>query len=122
MFVGIIARNADRMHRLVEDLLDLSRIESREYKLQLEAIDLHSAAAQTFELFRERADKKAIAAYWESLTPEQQAELDAGANAAADPEMMAMEDGPLKRIGQRLRRDGYIRQLLRNREPVPSEA
>jgi hypothetical protein len=77
---------------------------------------------QKEEEARERADKKAIAAYWESLTPEQQAELDAGANAAADPEMMAMEDGPLKRIGQRLRRDGYIRQLLRNREPVPSEA
>jgi hypothetical protein len=71
---------------------------------------------------RERADKKAIAAYWESLTPEQQAELDAAADAAAAPELMAMDDGPLKRIGQRLRRDGYIRQLLKNRERVPAEA
>jgi hypothetical protein len=77
---------------------------------------------QKEEEARECADKKAIAAYWESLTPEQQADLDVAANAAADPELMAMDDGPLKRIGQRLRRDGYIRQLLRNREQVPVEA
>jgi hypothetical protein len=71
---------------------------------------------------RECAERKAIAAYWESLTPEQQAELDAAANANADPEMMVMDDGPLKRIGQRLRRNEYIQQLLKNREPVPAEA
>ena len=57
---------------------------------------------------RERADKKVIAAYWESLTPEQQAELDAAADAVAAPELMAMDEGPLKRIGQQLRRNGYI--------------
>ena len=77
---------------------------------------------QKEEEARECADKKAIAAYWESLTPEQQAELDVAADAAADPEMMAMDDGPLKRIGQRLRRDGYIRRLLENREQVRTEA
>ena len=58
----------------------------------------------------------------EDVTPEQQAELDAAANAAAAPELMAMDDGPLKQIGQRLRRNGYIEQLLKNREQVPSEA
>jgi len=77
---------------------------------------------QKEEVARERAEKKAIAAYWESLTAEQQAELDAAANAAADPEMMAMDEGPLKRIGQQLRRKGYIQQLLRNWEQVPAEA
>ena len=71
---------------------------------------------------RERAEKKAIAAYWDSLTPEQQAELDAAADATADPELMAMDDGPLKRIGQRLRRNGYIQRLLEDREQVPAEA
>ena len=69
---------------------------------------------------RERTEKEAIAAYWESLTPGQQAELDAAADAAADPELMAMDDGPLKRIGRRLRRDGYIRRLLEDRERVPA--
>ena len=49
---------------------------------------------------REKAERKAIDAYWESLTPEQQAELDAASNAQADPETLAMETGPLKRMGQ----------------------
>jgi hypothetical protein len=71
---------------------------------------------------RERAERKALDAYWEALAPEQQAELDAAANAQADPEMMAMDDGPLKRIGQRLRRNEYIQQLLKSREQVPAEA
>jgi two-component system phosphate regulon sensor histidine kinase PhoR len=60
MFVDIIARNADRMHQLVEDLLDLSRIESREYKLNLESVDLAQAVPQAFALFRERATKKGL--------------------------------------------------------------
>ena len=34
-FLDIIERNAERLQRLVEDLLDLSRIESREFKLEL---------------------------------------------------------------------------------------
>ncbi|HNX32501.1 MAG TPA: ATP-binding protein [Holophaga sp.] len=39
-FVEILERNSERLQRLVEDLLDLSRIESREYALRLERIDL----------------------------------------------------------------------------------
>jgi two-component system phosphate regulon sensor histidine kinase PhoR len=60
MFVDIIARNAERMRQLVEDLLDLSKIESREYRFDLEAIDLTEAVPHTFELFRDRAAKKRI--------------------------------------------------------------
>jgi two-component system phosphate regulon sensor histidine kinase PhoR len=60
LFVDIIARNAERMRQLVEDLLDLSKIESREYQLDLEPIDLRQAVPQAFALFRERADKKRI--------------------------------------------------------------
>jgi hypothetical protein len=77
---------------------------------------------QKEEESRERDAQKVIAAYWGSLTAEQQAGLDAAADAAADPELMAMEDGPLKRIGRRLRRHGYIEQLLKNREPVAAKA
>lgn len=69
----------------------------------------------------ERAEKTAIAAYWASLTPEQQAELDAAADATAAPEMLAMADGPMKRIGQQLRRNDYIQQLLASREQVAAE-
>jgi two-component system phosphate regulon sensor histidine kinase PhoR len=60
MFVEIIDRNAARLHGLVEDLLDLSRIESRELKLQFEELDLSELFGQVIDLFRERADKKHI--------------------------------------------------------------
>jgi hypothetical protein len=66
----------------------------------------------------EKAERRAIAAYWESLTPEQQAEIDAAALARADPATLAMESGPLKRMGQTIRRNEHIRQLLRHRQPA----
>ncbi len=59
-FIDIIERNAERLQRLVEDLLDLSRIEAREFRLSFEDVDLHAFAAQMFTLFRDRAEKKRI--------------------------------------------------------------
>lgn len=59
-FVDIIERNAARLHGLVEDLLDLSRIESREFRLDLEDLDLEQVFQHVLGLFRERADKKQI--------------------------------------------------------------
>lgn len=59
-FVGIIARHSERLHRLVEDLLELSRIEARQLKLQLETVDVAGAAAHAVELFRLAAGKKRI--------------------------------------------------------------
>jgi two-component system phosphate regulon sensor histidine kinase PhoR len=59
-FIAIIERNAERLHLLVEDLLDLSRIESREYRLTLEAVDLRGLVSQVVGLFRDRAEKKGM--------------------------------------------------------------
>jgi two-component system phosphate regulon sensor histidine kinase PhoR len=59
-FVGIIERNASRLKRLIEDLLDLSRIESRELKLNHERIEFAPFAAQLLGMFRERAEQKKI--------------------------------------------------------------
>jgi two-component system, OmpR family, phosphate regulon sensor histidine kinase PhoR len=59
-FIGIIERNAARLQDLVEDVLDLSRIESRELKLTLEALDLRAMYGQVLSLFRERADRKGV--------------------------------------------------------------
>ena len=67
---------------------------------------------------REKAERQAIDAYWQSLTPEQQAEIDAASLAQADPATLAMETGPLKRMGQMIRRHTYIRQLLASREQI----
>ncbi len=57
-FVDIIERNSERLHRLVEDLLDLSRIESRDYRLNLEAVDIREVAGPIVPLFRSRADER----------------------------------------------------------------
>src|SRR6185369_11712201 len=60
-FLGIIERNAARLQGLIEDLLDLSRIESRELKLRPERFRFEPFASHLVGLFRERADKKKIA-------------------------------------------------------------
>ena len=52
---------------------------------------------QQEEEARERAMRKAINAHWASLTPEQQAELDAASIAQADPDTLAMEKRPDER-------------------------
>jgi hypothetical protein len=71
---------------------------------------------------RQKEEQAAIVAYWESLTPEQQSELDEAAKAQADAETLALETGPFKRFGKQIRRDNYIRQLLKNQKPVLVEA
>jgi len=70
---------------------------------------------------RDKAERQAIEAYWASLTPEEQAELDAASLAQADAETLAMETGPLKRMGQTIRRHAYIRQFLASRGQVAAE-
>jgi two-component system phosphate regulon sensor histidine kinase PhoR len=60
-FIGIIERNAERLHDLVEDLLDLSRIESRGLKLTIEPLDIDRVYDQVLSLFSERAAKRGTA-------------------------------------------------------------
>lgn len=67
---------------------------------------------------RERAEKKAVNDYWESLTPRQQAEVQAQADTQVDAETLASETGEWKRFGQSLRRCEYIRQLLKSQQPA----
>ncbi len=59
-FVDMVDRNAERLGALVEDLLDLSRIEGKAYKLTLEALNVATVANYSLSLFRERAEKKKL--------------------------------------------------------------
>jgi two-component system phosphate regulon sensor histidine kinase PhoR len=59
-FVDIIERNAERLKRLIEDLLDLSRIEAREFRLSREPISVRPFLEHVLSLFRERAEKSGL--------------------------------------------------------------
>ncbi len=59
-FLEIIERNAGRLHQLVEDLLDLSRIESREFRLQMEPLDLGVFAELMTKSYSRLAQDKGI--------------------------------------------------------------
>jgi two-component system phosphate regulon sensor histidine kinase PhoR len=54
-FVEIIDRNSRRMRRLVEDLLDLSRIESREYRVDTQPVELATAIQRNMTLLAPKA-------------------------------------------------------------------
>ena len=60
-FVQMIARHADRLSRLTDDLLDLSRLETGAWKLQTSPVQLAEVAEAIIDLFRERAESKRIA-------------------------------------------------------------
>jgi len=58
-FLGIITKQTDRLHNIIEDLLSLSRIEQdqSEIELELQPSELEGHLASVLELFRERAEK-----------------------------------------------------------------
>jgi two-component system phosphate regulon sensor histidine kinase PhoR len=59
-FVEIVARHAQRLARLTQDLLDLSRIESREWQVEPQAIDATAVCRQVVELLGARAREKGL--------------------------------------------------------------
>ena len=59
-FVDIIERNAQRLQSLVEDMLDLSKLESQEFRLKRDRVELASVVPIVLALFRERAEKKGV--------------------------------------------------------------
>jgi two-component system phosphate regulon sensor histidine kinase PhoR len=58
--VEIIARNAQRMTNLVEDLLTLSRIEGRKAKLETSEVDVHDLARVMLDDLAQRSKAKSI--------------------------------------------------------------
>ncbi|MPZ45268.1 MAG: HAMP domain-containing protein [Betaproteobacteria bacterium] len=60
-FIDLIVRNAERLQNLVDDMLELSRIESREVQLELEALELDAVAERVVAHHLPRAEMKRIA-------------------------------------------------------------
>jgi len=59
-FLDIIERNTERLHALVKDLLELSRIESREFKLRWEDVDAPRLIDQILAMFKMRSEARGI--------------------------------------------------------------
>lgn len=59
-FVGIIKRESEHLGRLIEDVLDLSRIETGRWKVRKEPIHLHELAAETVGRLSSKADSLGV--------------------------------------------------------------
>ncbi len=77
-FLGVIQGNAKRMQRLVDDLLDLSRIESGGWHPEPERLDLAALARESWAPFAERATARQVGFDLE-IAPD-------GASLEADPD------------------------------------
>lgn len=60
-FLGIIIAEANRLHRLIDDLLTLSHVENRQIELKQGAADLRQVLAKITELLAPLAQAKGIA-------------------------------------------------------------
>lgn len=85
------------------------RAEAKRRK-EKEAIESKRQERQQQE--REQAETRMLDDYWQSLSPDDQETLDAAAHAEADPDMLQLAKGPMKRIGQMMYRRAYIRKQL----------
>jgi two-component system phosphate regulon sensor histidine kinase PhoR len=59
-FVEIVARHAERLSRLTQDLLDLSRIESRQLRVETAILDVAPIARQVVDLLAPAAREKGL--------------------------------------------------------------
>lgn len=64
-FLEVIARHAERMSRLVDDLMDLSNMETGRLQLDRQPVSLNQMAEQVFALHRDAASKKGITLHLE---------------------------------------------------------
>lgn len=59
-FLSIILTESERMQALIQELLELSKIENQEFKLSLTKVDLNSILSETSTMFSRKAEMKGI--------------------------------------------------------------
>ena len=59
-FVQVIKRHTDRLAKIVEDLLMLSRIETKEFQLKMEVVPLPNLIDDIIDFVKEPAEKKKV--------------------------------------------------------------
>ena len=59
-FVDMVARQAERLSRLTQDLLDLSRIESGQWEMRFERVELEPLTQAVLDLHADRAAEKGL--------------------------------------------------------------
>lgn len=59
-FLGVIRKNAQRMHRLIDDILELSSIESGKITLELKKVNLHALVEDVFTNLSGKAGERRI--------------------------------------------------------------
>ncbi len=107
-FAALIERNALRLTRLVDDLLELSRLESRELALAPSMGDVGAAATSVVARLRERADARGVSL---TVAGDARARFDA---RALDVVLSNLLDNALKyspegaRVTVRITRDGDV--------------
>jgi len=59
-FLSIILTESERMQALIQELLELSKIENQEFKLSLTKVDLNNILSETSTMFNRKAEMKGI--------------------------------------------------------------
>ncbi|HUR61937.1 MAG TPA: HAMP domain-containing sensor histidine kinase [Candidatus Thermoplasmatota archaeon] len=71
----VIDRNIERLHGLVKNILDVSRLEAQHFKVEMKAVDLAQIVTEAYEAYRDAAREAGV---------ELRAEVMAGAFVMAD--------------------------------------
>ncbi len=105
-FLEVVARNTTRLSMLINDLLDIQRIESGRSPLQLRPISLAGAVRQATETFRVTAEQKGLSFILD--LPE-----NSGPMVSADPDRLAQITSNLISNAVKYTPEGSVRVTVR---------
>jgi len=68
-FVQVIKRHSDRLEKIVEDLLILSKIESKEFQIKMESLSISDLIGDVLDFLKEPLNKKKISVSVDEIPP-----------------------------------------------------